>query len=152
MKKWITWGISMGLAALLLLTPALWLTHPDKKSHQPVTNREQVIDVEDLLVPIQADTLAVYISSFYGKRYQSIRMEPGSKEWLLSWNRSAQILMNQLGEGYDQERKAYVEAGLVQDKGDRTILTLPVIKEEEICYLATPVMVLNELLRKVQDH
>lgn len=152
MNKWITWGLTMGVTALVLLTPAILQIRPEQ-SLQPIGDikREQVITVDQLLsVPIQADTLRYYLESCYGKRYPSFQIEPGSTHWLVSWNRSANILMNQMGEGYDLERKAYVEAGLLQDKGERTQLTLPVINEEGISYVSTPVIVLTELLRKVQ--
>ena len=151
MNKWITWGLTMGVTAIVLLTPAILQIRPEQ-SLQPVGDikREQVIAVDQLSVPIQADTLRYYLESCYGKRYPSLQIEPGSTHWLVSWSRSANILMNQMGEGYDLERNAYVEAGLLLDTGERTQLTLPVITEEGVSYLSTPVMVLNELLRKVQ--
>ena len=151
MNKWITWGLTMGLTALVLLTPAILQIRPEQ-SLQPVGDikREQVIAVNQLSLPILADTLRYYLESCYGKRYPSLQIEPGSTHWLVSWSRSANILMNQMGEGYDLERNAYVEAGLLLDTGERTQLTLPVITEEGVSYLSTPVMVLNELLRKVQ--
>lgn len=151
MNKWITWGLTMGVTAIVLLTPAMLQIRPEQ-SLQPVGDikREQVIAVEQLSLSIQADTLRYYLESCYGKRYPSLQIEPGPTHWLVSWSRSANILMNQMGEGYDLERNAYVEAGLLQDKGERTQLTLPVITEEGVSYLSTPVMVLNELLRKVQ--
>ncbi len=151
MNKWITWGLTMGVTAIVLLTPAILQIRPEQ-SLQPVGDikREQVIAVDQLSLPVRADTLRYYLESCYGKRYPSLQIEPGSTHWLVSWSRSANILMNQMGEGYDLERNAYVEAGLLLDTGERTQLTLPVITEEGVSYLSTPVMVLNELLRKVQ--
>lgn len=123
---------------MVLLVYANWRL----KEHEQIKDEMSEMTYDNLFVRINSDTLVYYLNTFK-ERHPSVVIKDNSDEVVIEHNKSAFILLNIVTNDMPNERKVFVNSGVISDNEDKTTLRL----KKENGYVECPAPILAEILR-----
>ena len=108
-----------------------------------------MLPVSDLFMPIHADTLEIYLNTYFSKR--SLKTDKQRKRFLIKYNPDALILLHANGNMMAETRKNLETAQIEDFTIEYSKNTVLVKMSKEGDYVNCPTVIIAEILRKMNE-